>query len=65
LSGNLTYVEGLVNPMWASWSRGRSLLVELGTLGEGPEVALVEDIDGCALGEGVPCAAMGQALSCG
>jgi hypothetical protein len=46
LSGNLTYVERLVNPVWASWSRRRSLLVELGSLGESPEVALVVDVDG-------------------
>jgi hypothetical protein len=52
LSGNLTYVERLVNPVWASWSRRRSLLVELGSLGESPEVALVVDVDGSGLGEG-------------
>jgi hypothetical protein len=37
--------------MWASWSRGRSL-VELGSLGESPEVALVVDVDGSGFGEG-------------
>jgi hypothetical protein len=47
----LTYVECLVSTMWASWSRGRSL-VELGSLGESPEVALIEDVDGGDLGEG-------------